>query len=44
MFYSKYSDYLPEQIISENYEKICDLLLKLSDDEKIKQQTIRNTL
>lgn len=35
MFYSKYSDYSPEQIIDENYRKVCDRLLSKVKDEKV---------
>lgn len=35
MFYSKYSDYMPEQIIDEKYQQDCnELLNKVTDAEK----------
>ena len=44
MFYSKYSDYSPEQIITENYQKFCDQLLSSVKDEQIKEKMKRNTI
>lgn len=38
MFYSKYSDYSPEQIKTEDYEKLCEQLLSLAKDKNIKEK------
>ncbi len=44
MFYSKYSDFSPEQIITEDYEKLCIQLLSIVKDEQIKEKMKRNTI
>lgn len=38
MFYSKYSDWSPEEIMSEDYENLCKHLLSMAKDEKIKSR------
>lgn len=38
MFYSKYSDYSPEQIKTENYEKLCKQFLSIAKDDKVKEK------
>jgi len=38
MYYSKYSDYSPEQIIDESYENICNLILEGCKNEEIKEK------
>lgn len=38
MFYSKYSDYSPEQIKTEKYEALCQVLLKKCKDSKTKER------
>ena len=44
MWYSKYSNYSPDQIINEDYEKLCVILLSMVKDEKIKEIMKRNTI
>ncbi len=35
MFYSKYSDFSPEQIISKDYKKLSDHLLSIVKDAEV---------
>lgn len=44
MWYSKYSNYTPEQIMISDYEKICVQFLSMVKDEKIKEKMKRYTL
>ena len=44
MFYYKYSNYSPEQIINDNYKKIADNLLKISISEEHKEKIKRNII
>ena len=41
VFYSKYSNYSPEQISSESYEQISQKLLAMSDKEDITKKMQR---
>lgn len=38
MFYNKYSDYSPEQIKTEKYEALCQELLGMAKNGKVKEQ------
>lgn len=38
MFYNKYSDYSPEQIKTEKYEALCQELLGMAKNDKVKEQ------
>lgn len=38
MFYSKYSNYSPDQIINGNYEKVAEKILGLAPSEEIKRK------
>lgn len=38
MFYNKYSDYSPEQIKTEEYEALCQELLSMAKNVKVKEQ------
>lgn len=38
MFYSKYTDYSPEQIKTEKYEELSKQLLSMAKDNKVKEQ------
>lgn len=38
MFYNKYSDYSPEQIKTEKYEALCQELLSMAKNDKVKEQ------
>lgn len=40
----KYSNYTSEQIINEDYQKLCEQLLTLSADEKNKEKMKRNII
>jgi len=42
MLGGKYSDYTSEQIITEDYQKLCNQFLHMSTDEKIKEKVKRN--
>lgn len=44
MLYSKYSDFSPEQIITQNYQKICEQLLSMAEDEQIREKMKRNII
>lgn len=44
MPYSKYSNYSPEDIINEKYKKLCNQLLSMDNDEKVKEKMERNTI
>lgn len=44
MWYSKYSDYSPEQIINEDYENLCTQFLDMVKDDKIKEKMRRYTI
>lgn len=44
MWYSKYSDYSPKQIMNEDYEKLCKQLLSMVKDDKIKEKMQRNII
>ncbi len=44
MFYSKYSDFSPDQIITKNYENVCVHLLQLAKDDKIREKMKRNII
>lgn len=44
MFYSKYSNYSPEQIISKDFEKLSSILLSIVKDAKTKEIMERNTV
>lgn len=41
MFYNKYSDYFPEQIITENYKKLSEQFLSIIQNEQIKEKIKR---
>ena len=40
MFY-KYSNYSQDQVVTEDYEKICQLFMKMAKDEKTKEMLNR---
>jgi hypothetical protein len=44
MFYSKYSDYLPEQIIDEGYEELCQQFISMAKDDESKRRIERNII
>ena len=44
MFYSKYSDYSPEQIMSSDYEILCKKILSMSEDEQVTEKIKRYTI
>lgn len=44
MFYSKYSDYAPDQIITEKYEEVSEMLLNMVEDGQTKEKMKRNII
>jgi len=44
MFYSKYSSYSDEQILTEDYKKHCEKLLSMTTNEKVKEKMKRNII
>jgi len=40
----KYSSFTQEQIVTDNYQKLCNQLLRMSDDKKIKEKIKRNII
>ena len=44
MFYSKYSSYSHEQILTENYKKHCEKLLSMATDEQVREKMKRNII
>lgn len=45
MFYSKYSDYFPEQIMSEKYKEVSSKIIEMaemSEDESVIEKIKRN--
>lgn len=41
MSYSKYSDYSSEQIVTEDYQKLCDILLSKASNEQVLEKMKR---
>ena len=41
-FFSKYSNYSPEQIQTSTYEKLSSFMLKIVQNEEIKEKMKRN--
>lgn len=44
MLYSKYSNYSPDQIMSEDYIKISEYLLSIAKDSNIREKMKRNII
>lgn len=44
MFYYKYSNYSPEQIITDNYKKIANNLLEIPTLEEYKEKIKRDII
>lgn len=42
MFYSEYSDYSPEQLITPIYEEVTQKLLNMADNDSIRENMERN--
>ena len=44
MFYSKYSSYSDEQMLTEDYKKHCEMLLSMTTDENVRKKMKRNII
>lgn len=44
MFYSKYSDYTHEQVLTDKYKQHCEKLLSMATSEQVQEKMKRNII